>query len=132
MDYKVIIADEDVTDEEAEAVFAALTKLVVEGKNIDRSTFGGFLPEGREAVLVGTTWGTDHPDTEDMEAISAMYPDFTFHIIQVGGVLNGNHFERLRHYTLSIYKGGNLLETMKPEPIVWKSSQVIEYLPSPW
>lgn len=132
MDYKVIIANDDVQEEVILNVFEKLQNLVLEQKNIDMKNFAPFMVEGQEAVMVGTTWGVSRPDMEDVEELSALYPDLTFHVIKVSTVLNSKHFETLNHYSLSVYENGNLMEVMKPEPITWKSVHQVEYLPSPW
>lgn len=132
MDYKVIIADENVEDELVLEVFEKLQKLVIDKKNIDMKNPAPFIVEGQSAVLIGTTWGVSRPDVEDIEEISESFPELTFHVIQASQILNGNHFEKLTNYSLSVYQGGDLREVLKPEPIVWKSVQVIEFMPSPW
>lgn len=132
MDYKVIIADEDVSDEIVMEVFQNLQTLVIENKNIDMNKFAPFFCEAQEAVLIGTTWGVSRAQEEDMREISAMYPDLTFHVIQVNELLNGNHFEKLTNYSMSVYRDGVFLETLKPEPIVWKSVHKVEFMPTPW
>jgi hypothetical protein len=132
MDYKVIIADEDVEAIVVMEVFEMLQKLVIDKKNIDLKNPAPFVVEGQEAVLIGTTWGVSRPDVEDLQEVSEAFPDLTFHFIQAGKILNGNHFENLSNFSLSVYQKGQLLEVMKPEPIVWKSKHVVEFLPSPW
>lgn len=132
MDYKVIIADEDIQDDDALEVFGKLQKLVIDQKNIDLNNPAPFIVDEREAVLIGTTWGVSRPDVEDMEEISAMFPDLTFHFIQASRILNTNHFESLKNFSLSVYQDGELREVFKPEPIVWKSVQAMEFLPNPW
>lgn len=132
MDYKVIIADENVEDEIVLDVFQKLQNLVIEQKNIDMRNFAPFNVDGQEAVLIGTTWGVSRPQVEDIQEISEMFPDLTFHVVQVNNILNGNHFEKLTNFSLSIYQDGELLEMMKPEPIVWKSVHVVEFKPTPW
>lgn len=132
MDYKVIIADEDIQEDDALEVFGKLQKLVIDQKNIDLKNPAPFIVDEREAVLIGTTWGVSRPDVEDMEEISAMFPDLTFHFIQASRILNTNHFENLKNFSLSVYQDGELREVFKPEPIVWKSVQAMEFLPNPW
>lgn len=132
MDYKVIIADEDIQEDDALEVFGKLQKLVIDQKNIDLNNPAPFIVDEREAVLIGTTWGVSRPDVEDMEEISAMFPDLTFHFIQASRILNTNHFESLKNFSLSVYQDGELREVFKPEPIVWKSVQAMEFLPNPW
>lgn len=132
MDYKVIIANENVEEDTILEVFQNLQNLVIEKKNIDMQNFAPFSLEAQEAVLIGTTWGVSRAQEEDMQEISAMYPDLTFHVIQVNKLLNGNHFEKLANFSLSVYEDGELMETLKPEPIVWKSVHKVEFLPTPW
>lgn len=132
MDYKVIIANENVEEETILEVFQNLQNLVIEKKNIDMQNFAPFSMEAQEAVLIGTTWGVSRAQEEDMQEISAMYPDLTFHVIQVNKLLNGNHFEKLANFSLSVYEDGELTETLKPEPIVWKSVHKVEFMPTPW
>lgn len=132
MDYKVVIADEDFSEDEAHEIFQRLQEMVIDGKNIDIKNPAPFIVEGLEAVLIGTTWGVSRPDVEDMQELSSLYPDLTFHFIQASQILNGNHFENLKNYSLSVYEDGELREVFKPEPIVWKSSKMVEFLPNPW
>lgn len=132
MDYKVIIANEDVEDDVVQEVFETLQKLVIDQKNIDLKSPVPFIVEGQEAVLIGTTWGISRPQVEDVEEISRVFPDLTFNVIQANSILNGNHFEKLRNFSMSVYERGELLEVLKPEPIVWKSVHAVEFLPTPW
>lgn len=132
MDYKVIIADENVEDEIVLEVFQKLQNLVIEKKNIDMQKFAPFNVDGQEAVLIGTTWGVNRPQVEDIQELSEMFPDLTFHVVQVNNILNGNHFEKLTNFSLSVYQDGELMEMFKPEPIVWKSVHQVEFKPTPW
>ena len=132
MDYKIVITDYHVDDEYASEIFQKLQKLVIDGKNIDMKNPAPFSVEGNTAVLIGTTWGVSRPDVEDMAEISKHYSDLTFHFIQASSILNGNHFEDLRNYSLSVYQNGLIREIMKPEPIVWKSTRVMEIRQTPW
>jgi hypothetical protein len=132
MDYKIVITDEEVSDETAEAIFGHLQKMVIDSQNIDMKNFSPFRVEGKEATLIGTTWGVQRSDSEDMAELSETFPDVTFHFIQVSKILNEHHFDALKHYSLSVYQDGMLREVMKPEPIVWKSSQVMQILENPW
>jgi hypothetical protein len=132
MDYKVIIADEGVEEELALEVFKKLQELVIKQKNIDMKNPAGFIVQGQEAVLIGTTWGVSRPDMEDIEEISSLFPELTFQVIQASRILNGNHFEDLRNYSLSVYQKGNLMEVYKPQPIVWTSMHQVQYLETPW
>jgi hypothetical protein len=132
MDYKVIIADEDVEEALILDVFANLQQIVIDQKNIDLNNPSPFIVEGQEAVLIGTTWGVNRPDVEDMEELSRMFPELTFYFMQASKILNANHFEDLTNYSMSLYQDGELREIFKPETIVWKSVKVIEFLESPW
>lgn len=132
MDYKVIIANQGVAEETITSVFETLQQMVINGKNIDMNNPVPFIVEGQSADLIGTTWGTSYPHTEDIENLSAHYHDLTFHVIQASRILNGKHFEDLTHYSMFVYQDGSLREVLKPEPIVWKSVKVIEVREGPW
>lgn len=132
MDYKVIIADEGVSEETILTVFQTLQTLVIERKNINLAEASPFMVEGQSAVLVGTVWGVSRSYTEDIEELSSTFPDLTFNVIQVNSLLNGKHFEELTHYSMSVYQDGQLQEVFKPEPIVWKSAKKVEIMPDPW
>lgn len=132
MDYKVIIANQDVTEETIADVFQTLQQKVINRKNIDMKNPAPFIVEGQAADLIGTTWGTSYPYTDDMEELSEQYSDLTFHVIQASNILNGTHFEDLTNYSMFVYRDGHLREVLKPEPIVWKSVKVIEVRENPW
>lgn len=134
MDYKIVIntETEEISGEKVDEIFETLNNIIIREKNIDMENPSLFIVEGEEAALIGTTWGTQRANTEDMEELSSEYPDLTFYLIQASRILNIHHFEDLANYALFVYRGGDLHERMKPQPITWELVETVEYRENPW
>jgi len=118
MHYKVTVPD-TTSNDEAYVYWDALQKIVIHGKNINTHTSDPFITEGTSVVLINGEWGTRRPVDEDLKELSIQFPDTTFSLIVATDIINAEHFENLRQFSLKEFEAGKLTRTYRPHPIEW-------------
>jgi hypothetical protein len=118
MHYKVIVPD-TTPDNESQVYWDALQRIVLEGKNLNIQTSDPFVAEGTSIVLINGEWGTRRPVSDDLKELSAQFPETTFSLIVATDIINAEHFENLRQFSLKEFEDGRLVRTYLPHPIEW-------------
>ena len=131
MHYKLSV-DDTYSDEEVENFWASLEQIVDNNQNINYGEFTApFITEGNAIMLIGSQWGYNRPQKKDMEELSSLFPEVTFNLIQASDILNGDHFEDLKNYTLTEYRNGSTARILKPRPVEWEVIREVKKV-SPW
>lgn len=131
MQYKLYV-DETIPEDDIALFWDSLQQIVDENENINYETHNEpFIAEGNAVMLINSEWGYKRPMASDVEELSALYPDVKFHLIQASNILNGDHFETLKNYTLTEFENGRQKRILKPQPIEWVVSREFKTL-DPW
>jgi hypothetical protein len=131
MYYKLYV-DDSVSEEDVIIYWESLQLIIDASENINYAQHNEpFIAEGNTIMLIDSEWGYKRPQTADIEELSVLYPDETFYLIQASRILNGDHFEQLKQYSLSEFTDGHIRRILKPKPIEWELSREFKQL-DPW